>query len=167
VRKPSSTPRSEEAPTIASFALDKGKWDGIYVGRRKGDDLIHVGKVDHGFDKASAADLQKRLKPLIRKAQPYAILLDGPRDGPEFEAYVAQVHVPALRPGDIVVMDNLAAHKRAEGRHRNRRGRRPAPLPQSDRNGLHQAQGRPSKGGRQINRGFGQRYRRRPGRLYV
>jgi ATP-dependent DNA ligase len=47
------------------------KWDGIYVGRRKGDDLIYAGKVDHGFDKTSAADLQKRLKPLIRRTQPY------------------------------------------------------------------------------------------------
>jgi bifunctional non-homologous end joining protein LigD len=30
------------------------------------------GKVDHGSDKASAADLQKRLKPLIQRTQPYA-----------------------------------------------------------------------------------------------
>ena len=58
--------------TIAGFALDEGKWDGIYVGRRKGNDLIYAGKVDHGFDKVSAADLQKRLKALIRKTQPYA-----------------------------------------------------------------------------------------------
>jgi bifunctional non-homologous end joining protein LigD len=49
-----------ETLTIAGFALDEGKWDGIYVGRRKGDDLIYAGKVDHGFDKSSAADLQKR-----------------------------------------------------------------------------------------------------------
>ena len=56
----------------AGFALDEGKWDGIYVGRRKGNDLIYAGKVDHGFDKVSAADLQKRLKPLIRKTQLYA-----------------------------------------------------------------------------------------------
>ncbi|MFB6417754.1 non-homologous end-joining DNA ligase [Bradyrhizobium tunisiense] len=61
-----------ETLTIAGFALDGTKWDGIYVGRRKGDDLIYAGKVDHGFDKTSAADLQKRLKPLIRKTQPYA-----------------------------------------------------------------------------------------------
>jgi len=60
-----------ETLTIAGFALDEGKWDGIYVGRRRGKDLIYAGKVDHGFDKASAADLQKRLKPLIRKTQPY------------------------------------------------------------------------------------------------
>ena len=29
-----------ETLTIAGFALDGGKWDGIYVGRRTGDDLI-------------------------------------------------------------------------------------------------------------------------------
>ncbi|WP_029085184.1 RNA ligase family protein, partial [Bradyrhizobium sp. th.b2] len=53
-----------ETLTIAGFALDGDKWDGIYVGRRQGDDLIYAGKVDHGFDKASAADLRKRLTPL-------------------------------------------------------------------------------------------------------
>ncbi|MHC2626461.1 bifunctional non-homologous end joining protein LigD [Bradyrhizobium huanghuaihaiense] len=61
-----------ETLTIAGFALDEGKWDGIYLGRRKGNDLIYAGKVDHGFDKTSAAELQKRLEPLIRKTQPYA-----------------------------------------------------------------------------------------------
>jgi hypothetical protein len=50
---------------------DGNKWDGIYVGPRKGDDPIYAGKVDHGFDKTSAADLRKRLKPLIGKTQPY------------------------------------------------------------------------------------------------
>ena len=54
------------------FRLDGTKWDGLYVGRRKGDDLVYAGKVDHGFDKVSAADLQKRLKPLVRKTQPYS-----------------------------------------------------------------------------------------------
>jgi bifunctional non-homologous end joining protein LigD len=45
---------------------------GLYLGRRKGNDLIYAGKVDHGFDTVSAKDLQSRLKPLIRKTQPYA-----------------------------------------------------------------------------------------------
>jgi hypothetical protein len=57
---------------IAGFALDEGKWDAIYLGRRKGKDIVYAGKVDNGFDKTSAADLQKRLRPLIRKTQPYA-----------------------------------------------------------------------------------------------
>lgn len=58
--------------TIAGFALDGSKFDGIYLGRRKGKDLVYAGKVDHGFDKASAKDLQARLKPLIRKTQPFS-----------------------------------------------------------------------------------------------
>jgi bifunctional non-homologous end joining protein LigD len=61
-----------ETLPIAGFAVKDNKFDGIYVGRRKGKDLVYAGKVDHGFDTASAKDLQARLKPLIRKTQPYA-----------------------------------------------------------------------------------------------
>jgi bifunctional non-homologous end joining protein LigD len=61
-----------ETLAIAGFTLDGKKWDGIYLGRRKGKELIYAGKVDHGFDAASAKDLQARLKPLIRETQPYA-----------------------------------------------------------------------------------------------
>jgi bifunctional non-homologous end joining protein LigD len=45
---------------------------GTYVGRRKGKDLVYAGKVEHGFDKTSAAALRMRLTPLIRKTQPYS-----------------------------------------------------------------------------------------------
>jgi bifunctional non-homologous end joining protein LigD len=61
-----------ETLAIAGFALDGKKWDGLYLGRRNGSDLIYAGKVDHGFDTASAKDLQARLKPLIRDTQPYS-----------------------------------------------------------------------------------------------
>ncbi len=61
-----------ETLTIAGFALDGKHWDGIYLGRRKGPDLVYAGKVDHGFDKTSVAELRRRLTPLIRKTQPYA-----------------------------------------------------------------------------------------------
>ncbi|MET4328893.1 bifunctional non-homologous end joining protein LigD [Bradyrhizobium sp. i1.15.2] len=67
-----TTCAQRETLTIAGFALDEGKWDGIYLGRHRGDDLVYAGKVDHGFDKTSAAELQRLLKPLIRKTQPYA-----------------------------------------------------------------------------------------------
>lgn len=40
-----------ETLTIAGFALEEGKRDGIYLGRRKGDDLVYAGKVDHGFER--------------------------------------------------------------------------------------------------------------------
>lgn len=39
------------------------------------------------------------------------LVLDGPMTGPAFLAYVEQFLVPTLQPGDVVVMDNLAAHK--------------------------------------------------------
>lgn len=61
-----------ETLTIAGFALDGSKWDGLYIGRRKGADLVYAGKVDHGFDKTTAAELRRRLTPLIRKTQPYS-----------------------------------------------------------------------------------------------
>src|SRR5438045_5472950 len=61
-----------ETLTVAGFALDGSKWDGIYVGRRKGKNLIYAGKVDHGFTRTSAAALRERLTPLIRKTQPYS-----------------------------------------------------------------------------------------------
>jgi transposase len=38
-------------------------------------------------------------------------LLDGPIDGKSFALYVEKVLVPTLRPGDIVLMDNLGSHK--------------------------------------------------------
>jgi transposase len=41
------------------------------------------------------------------------MVLDGAMDGKAFLAYVQQVLVPTLRNGDLVVMDNLASHKRA------------------------------------------------------
>jgi transposase len=39
------------------------------------------------------------------------LVLDGPMTGPAFLAYVEQFLVPTLRRGDIVVLDNLPAHK--------------------------------------------------------
>jgi transposase len=38
-------------------------------------------------------------------------LLEGPIDGESFRLYVEKVVLPTLRPGDIVIMDNLGSHK--------------------------------------------------------
>jgi bifunctional non-homologous end joining protein LigD len=56
-----------ETLPIAGFALDGNKWDGLYIGRRKGKDLVYAGKVDHGFDTASAKMLRARLTPTYPK----------------------------------------------------------------------------------------------------
>jgi transposase len=39
------------------------------------------------------------------------MVLDGPMDGEAFLAYVREILVPELSPGDVVIMDNLPAHK--------------------------------------------------------
>jgi putative transposase len=38
-------------------------------------------------------------------------VFDGPINGESFLAYIEQVLVPTLEPGDIVVIDNLGSHK--------------------------------------------------------
>ena len=43
-------------------------------------------------------------------------VFDGPIDSVSFRAYVEQVLVPTLRPGGVVVLDNLAVHKQPEVR---------------------------------------------------
>jgi transposase len=44
-------------------------------------------------------------------------VIDGPIDGESFLAYVEQFLVPTLKPGDVVIMDNLGSHKRQAIRH--------------------------------------------------
>ena len=38
-------------------------------------------------------------------------VIDGPMNGNAFLAYVEQILAPSLMPGDMVVLDNLSAHK--------------------------------------------------------
>lgn len=45
-----------------------------------------------------------------------AAVFDGPIDNETFRAYIEQILVPTLQPGDVVVLDNLAAHKQPEVR---------------------------------------------------
>ena len=43
-------------------------------------------------------------------------VFDGPIDSTSFLAYVEQILVPTLQPGDVVILDNLAVHKQPEVR---------------------------------------------------
>jgi transposase len=48
----------------------------------------------------------------VRLSGPFApAVFDGPTDRDVFTAYVEQVLIRELRPGDVVVMDNLSPHK--------------------------------------------------------
>lgn len=38
-------------------------------------------------------------------------VIDGPINGRSFLAYIEQVLIPTLKPGDVVIMDNLGSHK--------------------------------------------------------
>jgi transposase len=49
-------------------------------------------------------------------------VIDGPINGQSFLAYVEQVLVPTLKPGDVVIMDNLGSHKRQAIRRAIRAG---------------------------------------------
>lgn len=62
--------------------------------------------IPHGHWKTTTFTAGLRLDGLIA---PW--LLDGPMDGEAFLVYVRRVLVPELTPGDIVIMDNLPAHK--------------------------------------------------------
>ena len=42
-----------------------------------------------------------------------ATVVDGAVNGDVFEAFVEQVLLPQLQPGDVVILDNLSSHKRA------------------------------------------------------
>jgi transposase len=63
-------------------------------------------KVPHGHWKTSTFVAALRSD---RVEAPW--LLDGPINGESFLIYVEKVLVPTLKPGDIVVMDNLGSHK--------------------------------------------------------
>ena len=62
--------------------------------------------VPHGHWKTTTFTAGLRLHGLTAP-----MLLDGPMNGAAFLAYVEQVLVPTLVPGDLVLMDNLPAHK--------------------------------------------------------
>jgi len=65
-----------------------------------------VGKVPHGHWKTTTFVAGLRASSLTAPC-----VLDGPMNGDAFLAYVEQVLVQTLKPGDIVVMDNLSSHK--------------------------------------------------------
>jgi transposase len=62
--------------------------------------------IPHGHWKTTTFVAGLRLNGMVAP-----MVLDGPINRIAFQAYVEQVLVPTLRPGDIVIMDNLSSHK--------------------------------------------------------
>ena len=69
------------------------------------------GPVPQGHWKMTTLTAAVRLHGVPESA---CLAFDGATDSACFEAYVGRCLAPTLRPGDIVVMDNLACHKTAE-----------------------------------------------------
>lgn len=65
-----------------------------------------VGAVPHGHWKTTTL-----IAALDHDGVRCSMVLDGPVNRLAFEAFVEQVLAPRLRPGDLVIMDNLSSHK--------------------------------------------------------
>lgn len=65
-----------------------------------------VGKVPYGHWKTTTFVAALRSTALTAPC-----VIDGPMNGNAFLAYVEQILAPTLKPGDIVILDNLGAHK--------------------------------------------------------
>ena len=65
-----------------------------------------VGAVPHGHWRTTTFVAGLRQTGIVAP-----LVLDGPMTGRAFRAYVEQCLAPALASGDVVVLDNLAAHK--------------------------------------------------------
>ena len=76
---------------------------------RRGERL--VAKVPHGHWKTTTL-----IAALGHRGIRCSTTVDGAVNAEVFEAFVQQVLVPTLTPGDVVVMDNLSCHKRARTR---------------------------------------------------
>jgi transposase len=76
-------------------------------GRAQADQRCHCA-IPHGHWKTTTMLSAIRSSGVI---EPASVIFDGATHADLFRSYVEQCLAPALRPGDIVVMDNLASHK--------------------------------------------------------
>lgn len=90
--------------TAANTAMDRR-----YGYAPKGEPV--VGSVPHGHYKSLTFTAAMRADGLTAGQ-----VLDGPMTGERFHEHVTRVLVPTLRPGDVVVLDNLPCHKAARVR---------------------------------------------------
>jgi transposase len=71
-----------------------------------------IGAVPHGHWQTSTFLAALRCDRLTAPC-----VIDGPINGLTFQAYVEQILVPTLQPGDMVIIDNLGSHKGKAIRH--------------------------------------------------
>jgi transposase len=102
-----------EQPTLdsGSYVFIDETWASTNMARAhgrcpRGERLVMA--VPHGHWKTTTFVVGLRATGLIAPT-----VVDGPMTGDVFVAYVRQQLAPALKAGDVVVMDNLSSHKRA------------------------------------------------------
>ena len=114
--------RRREAKSEGQVDLDPERlvfidetWASTNMPRRHGrapkGQRLRVG-VPHGHWKTTTFVAGLRISGMVAP-----MVLDGPINGVAFQAYVEQFLVPELKPGDIVIMDNLGSHKGAAVRN--------------------------------------------------
>jgi len=89
---------------ISLIAAEGLTWKRSAACRIRGERLVDAARAGHWKTTTFVAGLRSTgiIAPLV---------LDGPMTGEWFRAYVEQMLAPALQPGDVVVLDNLPAHK--------------------------------------------------------
>ena len=66
-----------------------------------------IAKIPHGHWKTTTL-----IAALDHQGMRCSMTIDGAVNGDSFEAFVGQILLPTLMPGDVIVMDNLSSHKR-------------------------------------------------------
>jgi transposase len=85
-------------------------WTATNMARSRRGERLRMG-FPHGHRKTTTLVAGLRKTGMIAP-----MTLDGPINGDWFEAYARDILIPTLRPGDVVIMDNLSSHKRASVR---------------------------------------------------
>ena len=78
----------------------------LYGRSSRGDRCLF--SVPHGHWQTTTMISALRCTGVIEKA---TLVFDGPTDATVFRGYVERCLAPALQPGDVVILDNLSAHK--------------------------------------------------------
>jgi bifunctional non-homologous end joining protein LigD len=73
------TCRQRETFVVAGIAFNRGKFDGVYLGRRENGELLYAGKVENGFDATAERKLRERAERLKTSTQPLSKKIEKPK----------------------------------------------------------------------------------------
>lgn len=109
--------REEYVQRIAKWAMDK-LWfvdeSGAYLGMTRRYGWAHTDARVHGSVPTNYGTPWTMVAMIGVKGVHAPCLLEGAMNADAFATYISEVACPVLQPGDIVIMDNLSAHKRAD-----------------------------------------------------